>query len=58
MKYKITFSEIILLMCVAFSIIFSLYLFFNVDRQLGIFIGLWAPTIMGVVNYINSKFTR
>ena len=45
-------------MCVAFSIIFSLYLFFNVDKQLAVFVGLWAPTIVGLINYINSKFKR
>lgn len=58
MKNKSTTSEIILLMCVVFSITFSLYLFFNINEKLGIFIGLWAPTVMAVINYINSKFTR
>mgnify|MGYP001030159278 CR=1 FL=1 len=55
---SISTSEIILLICVAFSIIFSLYLFFNVNEHLGVFIGLWAPTIMGLINYINLKFKR
>jgi hypothetical protein len=26
------------------------------EKQLALFIGLWAPTIMGLINYINIKF--
>jgi len=25
---------------------------------LALFIGLWAPTIMGLINYINIKFKK
>jgi hypothetical protein len=47
-------SEIILLLSVFFSIGFSLFLFIVLKEiELGIFIGLWAPTIMGFVNYVN-----
>jgi len=56
---RIPLSELILLMCVAFSIGFSLFLFLILEeKMLGLFIGMWAPTIMGLINYINIKFKR
>jgi hypothetical protein len=56
---RIPLSELILLMCVAFSIGFSLFLFLVLEeKMLGLFIGMWAPTIMGLINYINIKFKR
>lgn len=59
MKNRIPTSEYILLMCVLFSIMFSLYLFLGMgEKMLGMFVGLWAPTIMGLINYINLKFKR
>jgi len=59
MNNRIPVSEMILLACVFFSIIFSLYLFLILkEEMLGIFIGIWAPTIMGLINYINLKFKR
>jgi hypothetical protein len=58
MKYsKIPLPEYILLLCVILSILFSVYLFFILNKQiLAVFVGLWAPTIMGLINYINIKF--
>jgi hypothetical protein len=61
MKSKFTppLSELILLMCVAFSIGFSVFLFLVLgEKMLALFIGLWAPTIMGLINYINIKFKK
>jgi hypothetical protein len=56
---RIPISEMILLLCVLFSIVFSLYLFLILEQKmLGIFVGLWAPTIMALINYINLKFKR
>jgi hypothetical protein len=56
--YKIIpFSERILLSVIFISIVYSFYLFFiKGDVYTSIFIGLWAPTVMGIVNYINLKF--
>jgi hypothetical protein len=46
-------------MCVAFSIAFSVFLFLVLEEEmLALFIGLWAPTIMGLINYINIKFKK
>jgi hypothetical protein len=60
MKNKnITTSEYILLLIVLLSILLSSYLFVIEDNQkLGMFIGLWAPTIMGLINFINIKFKK
>jgi uncharacterized membrane protein len=59
MRQRVPLSEMILLACVLFSIGFSLYLFLVLEEEmLGMFIGLWAPTIMGLINYINLKFKR
>lgn len=56
---RITTSEYILLLMVLLSILLSSYLFVIEDNQkLGMFIGLWAPTIMGLINFINIKFKK
>ena len=56
---NITTSEYILLLIVLLSILLSSYLFVIEDNQkLGMFIGLWAPTIMGLINFINIKFKK
>lgn len=56
---RIPFAEFMILLSVAGSIVFSVYLF-GVEKNypLSIFIGLWAPTLMGIVNYINIKFKQ
>lgn len=54
---RIPFAEFMILVSVFASIVFSIYLFAVVGNYpLAIFIGLWAPTLMGIVNYINIKF--
>lgn len=59
MRNRIPLSELILLMCVVFSIGFSIFLFLVLEEEmLALFIGLWAPTIMGLINYINIKFKK
>ncbi len=59
MRNRIPLSELILLMWVIFSIAFSIFLFLVLgEEMLALFIGLWAPTIMGLINYINIKFKK
>jgi|TARA_R110000803_G_scaffold42661_2_gene91400 hypothetical protein len=56
---KIPTSEYILLLSVLLSILLSSYIFLIVgNERLGIFIGLWAPTITGLINFINIKFKK
>jgi len=54
---RIPLAEILILGSVVSSILFSVYLFtYSEKQQLAFFIGLWPPTLMGVINYINIKF--
>ncbi len=49
-------SELIILGIVVLLIFLSEYYYLvekNVDKAL--FIGLWPPTILGLLNYLNSK---
>jgi hypothetical protein len=56
---RIPFAEFMILLSVSGSILFSIYLFgFEKNYPLSLFIGLWAPTLMGVINYINIKFKQ
>jgi hypothetical protein len=53
----IPLPEVLILLSVFGSIAYSLTQFFICERPLtAIFIGLWAPTLMGFINYINIKF--
>ena len=40
-----------LTLCIAIIVVAE-YLFFSGDKLRGIFIGLWAPTLLGVMIYI------
>jgi hypothetical protein len=56
---KIPFPERLLLSAVLGSILASIFLYFytgNADEA--IFVGLWAPTIMSLINFINLKFKQ
>ena len=56
---KIPISEIFLLLAVLGSIVGSIFLYFITGKsEEAIFIGLWAPTIMSLINYINLKFKK
>jgi hypothetical protein len=53
---KFKTSELLILAMTIIVIFISEYLFLvenNVDKA--IFIGLWPPTIIGLLNYFNSK---
>lgn len=52
-------SEILILIITLVIIFVSEYLFlFEGDVNKAIFIGLWPPTILGFLNYINSKLKK
>jgi NADH:ubiquinone oxidoreductase subunit 2 (subunit N) len=49
-------SEILILVSCVVCIFFSEYIYLSQKDSLkAIFIGLWPPTILGLLNYINSK---
>ncbi len=49
-------AELLIILITVVCIFFSEYLFlFKNEPHKAIFIGLWPPTILGLLNYINSK---
>jgi uncharacterized membrane protein YvlD (DUF360 family) len=49
---KIKPQDIFMLLLCAVIILVAEYLFLNGDQYHGIFIGLWAPTVIGIAIYI------
>jgi len=53
---KVTSIEILILISVVICIFYSEYLFvYQNDYMKAVFIGLWPPTMLGLLNFINSK---
>ena len=44
---KFTLSDTLMLVSAFLSLIFSEYLWFTGEKEAGIFIGLWVPSILG-----------
>ena len=56
---KVPFGERLLLSAVLGSILGSIFLYFITNKpEEAIFVGLWAPTIMSLINFINLKFKK
>jgi len=52
-------SEILILLVSVICIFVSEYIYLVQNNPMkAIFIGLWPPTMLGLVNYINSKKQR
>ncbi len=49
---KIGVSNLLLLVLCAVIIIVSEYLFLTGEELHGIFVGLWAPTLLGIMIYL------
>jgi uncharacterized membrane protein len=47
MLKKFTSSDILMLSAAFLSLIFSEFLWFKGEKEAGIFIGLWVPSILG-----------
>jgi hypothetical protein len=53
---KFNASEILILIVCVVCIFISEYIFmFQKNYEKAIFIGLWPPTILGLLNFINNK---
>lgn len=53
---KFTVSELLIVMICVVVIFVSEYIYlFQNNPTKAIFIGLWPPTILGLLNFINSK---
>ena len=56
MLKKFSISEILILVVCVGCIFVSEYIYLVQDNALkAIFIGLWPPTILGLVNFVNIK---
>jgi hypothetical protein len=56
---KFKASEILLIVLVVVIIAFSEYNYLVLgDKNKAIFIGLWPPTILGLLNFFNSKLNK
>jgi hypothetical protein len=56
---KIGLSNLLILLLCASIILLSEYLFLTGEKLHGIFIGLWAPTLLGVIIYLKLiKYER
>jgi len=52
-------SEMLIVVCVLVIICVSEYNYLVVgDKDKAIFIGLWPPTILGLLNFINAKIKK
>ena len=45
------FSDFLILTAAFLSFLFSVYLWFMVDKSAGVFVGLWVPSILGIGIY-------
>lgn len=53
---KISFSELLIIVICIACIFYSEYMFVVLkDINKAIFVGLWPATILGLLNFINSK---
>ena len=58
MLKKFSISDIIMLLAALLSLVFSEVLWFKGEKEAGIFIGLWVPSILGfaiLLKLINNQ---
>ncbi len=58
MLKKFTLSDYLMLTSAFLSLVFSEYLWFKGEREAGLFIGLWVPSILGfavLLKLINNQ---
>ena len=49
---KLGVSNILMLLLLSIIILLAEYLFLTGDKLHGIFLGLWAPTLLGIMIYL------
>lgn len=49
-------SDYFILGSALFSMLLSIYLWFTVDKETGLFVGLWVPSLLGFGVYIKSVY--
>lgn len=51
-------ADYLILLAVVISLLFSVYLWFMVDKTSGLFVGIWVPSILGMGIYFKLLFRR
>jgi hypothetical protein len=51
-------SDYFILTAVVISFLFSVYLWFLVDKSAGVFVGIWVPSILGIGIYFKLLAKR
>ncbi|MDZ7807163.1 MAG: hypothetical protein U5K71_08600 [Gracilimonas sp.] len=49
-------SDYFILGSALISMILSIYLWFTVDKEAGLFVGLWVPSLLGFGMYIKNVY--
>jgi hypothetical protein len=49
-------SDLFILSSALLSMILSIYLWFMVDKEAGLFVGLWVPSLLGFGIYIKNIY--
>ncbi|SMO85835.1 hypothetical protein SAMN06265219_11319 [Gracilimonas mengyeensis] len=49
-------SDIYILASALISMLLSIYLWFSVDKDAGLFVGLWVPSLLGFGVYIKTIY--
>lgn len=49
-------SDYFILGSALFSMLLSIYLWFIVDKEAGLFVGLWVPSLLGFGMYIKKIY--
>lgn len=57
MKSRIAFIKAGLLLAAFISFLLSIYLWFNVSREQGVFVGIWVPSILSFGTLMLSGVT-
>lgn len=51
-------SDYVLLSAAFLSFLFSVYLWFSGQRDEGVFVGIWVPSILALGGYLKAASTR
>ena len=51
-------SDYIILISALLSMALSIYLWFSGDKEAGLFVGIWVPSILSFGNYIKQRINE
>lgn len=51
-------SDYLILGSAIFSMALSIYLWFNGNKEAGLFVGIWVPSLLSFGNYFKQRFSE